>query len=420
MSKIYYIGNLYSNDSSDDKIFKLKCHTEPITVCDLNRERLKINEYDFAYLKDNLLDWKSKYSQIEDDRLVKILNNCDLNFYSSKQDYTPNFIFELVEDKDGYFYAREILTQNLFPVYEKNKEEIDYYYNFYNDSRLNKIFIYKNPKIAKVSYAFFTKEVASKNQINEYIAKNTKKSRISKHIKLVDKYANENVFNEKIILKEDIELEKQDEQTKLMEEIEFELSILKHFYKDLYNDFLKKYENICNENNLISPQKNDFIKLLSEIKFYLYLKEENIKDLDEFLNLNIQNYFNKLINNIELKKELTITDIDNLVEMILKNKDSYNINTQRKYLTKTSLLYLLVIKNSNNINETNLDNGYFKDNIKTVMFNIFTLKELGIIFDEFEINEFKDISIQNALNLIKKIDFDKANKDKVKLLTKEI
>ena len=106
--------------------------------------------------------------------------------------------------------------------------------------------------------------------------------------------------------------------------------------------------------------------------------------------------------------------------MILKNKDSYNINTQRKYLTKTSLLYLLVIKNSNNINETNLDNGYFKDNIKTVMFNIFTLKELGIIFDEFEINEFKDISIQNALNLIKKIDFDKANKDKVKLLTKEI
>ena len=419
MSKIYYIGNLYSNDSSDNKIFKLKCHTEPITVCDLNRERLKINEYDFAYLKDNLYDWKFKYSKIDDDKLIKVLDDCNLSIYRNSENL-PNFIFELVEDKDGYFYAREILTQNLFPVYEKDKEETEYYFNYYNDSKITKLFIYKNPKIAKVSYAFFTKEVASKNQINEYIAKNTKKSRITKHIKLVDKYTNENVFNEKIVLKEDIELEKQDELTKLMEEIEFELSILKHFYKDLYNDFLKKYENIRNENNLISPQKSDFIKLLSEIKFYLYLKEENIKDLDEFLNLNIQDYFNKLINKIELKKELTITYIDNLVEIILKNKDSYNVNTQRKYLTKISLLYLLVIKNSNNINETNLENGYFKDNIKTVMLNIFTLKELGIIFDEFEINELKDTSTSNVLNLIKKIDFDKTNKDKVKLLTKEI
>jgi len=419
MSKIYYIGNLYSNDSSDDKIFKLKCHTIPITVCDLTREYLKINTYDFDYLKNNLLDWKYKYSKINDDKLIKVLDDCNLSIYSNNGNL-PNFIFELVEDKDGYFYAREILTQKLFPIYEKDKDKIEYYFNYYNDSRINKLFIYENPKIAKISYAFFNKEVATKNQIDEYIAKNTKNSRINKHIKLVNKYANENVFNEKIVLKEDIELEKQDELTKLMEEIEFELSILKHFYKDLYNEFLKKYKNMCNENNLNSPQKNDFIKLLSEIKFYLYLKEENIKDLDEFLNLNIQDYFNKLINKIELKKELNITDIDNLVEMILKNKDSYNINTQRKHLIKISLLYLLVIKNSNNINETNLDNGYFKDNIKTVILNIFTLKELGIIFDEFEINEFKDTSITNVLNLIKKIEFDKVNKDKIKLLIKEI
>ena len=419
MSKIYYIGYLSTNDSKDTKIFKNIYSTHPIDFSILTKEKLKLSTYDYICFRNFLSEFENNYSIITDKKFIELEKKSDLTAYRH-MDNTPNFIFEIVKDIDGYSYAREILTQQLFPILTDEEIKKDIRFNYNNDNKLERIFTYENPKISKINYAFYHFEIATKNEANEYIAKNTKKTRINKHIKSVNKYYNENVFSEKIILKEDKQLEQQDEITKLMEEIEFELSVLKHYYKDLYDKFLKEYKNMCNENNLIKPQKSNFINLLSNIKFYLYLKEANIKNLDEFLNLNIQDYFNKLINKIELKKELTITDIDNLVEMILKNKDSYNINTQRKYLTKISLLYLLVIKNSNNINENDLDNGYFKDNIKTIIYNIIILKDLGIIFDEFEINELKDISMTNVINLIKKIDFDKANKDKVKLLTKEI
>ena len=415
MSKIYYIGNLSENKSKNEKIFKV-IYSKYMDISNLDRNTLKLSKADFNYLKAELQYWADNYSIITDEKFIKTLKESDFSFYKPK-DSTHTLIFEIVKDEDGFSYAREILTQKLFPLC--HDEEINYRYNFNNDYKLDAIYTYKNPKISKFSYAFELYKIATQNEVNEYIAKNTKKSKIAKHIKLVTRYYNENVFKENIILKEDKELEKQDEITKLMEEIEFELSILKHYYKDLYDEFLKEYKNLCNENNLVKPQKTDFIKLLSKIKFDLTLKEDNIKDLNEYLNLTIEDYFNKLINNIELKKELNIDDIDNLAEYILKNKEKYNINDQRRYLTKISLLYLLVIKDSNNINEDDLNNGYFKDNIKTIIYNITTLKDFGLIFNEFSVYELKDTSITNVLNLIKKIEFDKSNIAKTKLLTKE-
>lgn len=415
MPKIYYIGSLAKNYSKNEKIFKV-IYSKYMDISNLDRNILKLSKVDFNYLKNELQNWSDNYSIITDEKLIKTLKEHDFSFYKPK-DSTHTLIFEIVEDEDGFSYAREILTQKLFPLC--HDEEINYRYNFNNDYKLDAIYTYKNPKISKFSYAFELYKIATQNEVNEYIAKNTKKSKIAKHSKLVTRYYNENVFSEKIILKEDKILEQQDEITKLMEEIEFELSILKHYYKDLYDEFLKEYKNMCNENNLIKPQKSDFIKLLSKIKFDLTLKEDNIKDINEYLNLTIEDYFNKLINNIELKKELNIDDIDNLAEYILKNKEDYNVNTQRKYLTKISLLYLLIIKNSNNINEYDLNNGYFKDNIKTVVYNIISLKDLGIIMNDFLPYQLKDVSTTNIVNLIKEIDFDKCNKEKIKLLTKE-
>ena len=418
MSKIYYIGYLSTNDSKDTKIFKTIFSTHSIDVRLLNKEVLKLSSYEYICFRNFLTEFENNYSIITDKKFIDIVKKANLPAYRQK-DFTPNFIFEIVKDMDGYSYAREILTQRLFPLIDNEQTKENVRYNYNNDNKIDKIFTYENTKFAKINYAFYDFQTATQNEVNEYIAKNTKKSKVNKHIKLVNKYYNENVFKENIILKEDKELEKQDEITKLMEEIEFELSILKHYYKDLHDKFLKEYKNMCNENNLIKPQKNDFIKLLSNIKFDLSLKENNIKDINEYLNLTIEDYFNKIINNIELKKELKIDDIDNLVEMVLKSKDKYSINNQRKYLTKISLLYLLVIKDSNNINEYNLDNGYFKDNIKTVVYNIISLKDLGIIMNDFLPHELKDVSTTNIVNLIKGIDFDKCNKEKIKLLLKE-
>lgn len=416
MSKVYYIGKLYSNDSKDKQIFKNLYVTQEIAPYCLDIEKLKLSRVDFNYLKNFLNEFDNYYAIITEEKIIEIIKKANLPGYRTI-DKTPIFIFEIVKDVDGYSYGREIITQYLFPFCDNMN--LSFRYNYNDDYKLGRIYSYENPKMAKFSYAFDCCEVATQNQVNEYIVKNTKKSKIDKHNKLVTKYYNENVFKEKIILKEDRELEKQNELTKLMENIEFLLSLIKQIDKNLYNDFSKKYNSMCSENNLTMPQKSDFVRLLSNIKFHLSLKKNNIKDINEYLNTYIESYFNKLINKIELKEKLNIIDIDNLVELILKNKDEYSINTQRKYLIKISLLYLLVIKNLDNINEDNLKNGYFKDNIRTILYNIITLKDLGIIFDEFELNELTDTSITNVLNLIKKMDFDKANKEKIKLLIKE-
>lgn len=257
-----------------------------------------------------LTEFENNYSIITDEKFIDIVKKANLTAYRQK-DFTPNFIFEIVKDIDGYSYAREILTQRLFPLIdnEQTKENVRYDYN--NDNKIDKIFTYENPKFAKINYAFYYFQTATKNEVNEYIAKNNKKYKIAKHIKSITRYYNENSFKEKIILKEDI----------------------------------------------------------------------------------------------ELKKELNITDIDSLVEMILKSKDDYTIIDQRIILKKLSLLYVLIIKdNINNIDSSNLENSYFKENIKSIILSINELSENNII-EEASLDFSKLYSIEETLEIIKNINF---------------
>ena len=72
----------------------------------------------------------------------------------------------------------------------------------------------------------------------------------------------------------------------------------------------------------------------------------------------------------------------------------------------------------NNITEDALSEGYFKDNTKTIILNIITLIDLGLIKNNISIDELKDSSTTNVFNLIKKLEFNEIKNDEIKKLIK--
>ena len=419
--KVYYTGRFIKNNSNyiSSPTFKLKL-SSPLYqyVTKLDNENLKLNPDDFDYLKKYLNDWAHTYSEITDKELYRIFSTLSNNGFFTTNVNSPTIIFEIVEDIDGNFYGKEILSGYLFPL---RKDPITkFYYNYNNDYSIAAINLYKNENVARFAYILNNDGVASNDEVNDYLNLKKNTTRYNNHILDITKYYNKNVFNTEIILKEKKQNERQNEITKIMEDIEFVLVLLKQYNYNLYLKYNNRYKELCDKsiNSLdkcVFP-KTEFLYLLSNIKLSLLIKEQNCDNIIEYLNIIIENY----LNNNTKNDNITINDIDNFTEIFLKSKDDYDIQEQREILKKISLLYLLITKsNINNINEDSLNEGYFKDNIKSIILSVVTLIELGIVNNNISIDELKDTSITNIFNIIKKLEFNKLENNKIKKLIKQ-
>jgi len=410
--KIYYNGTIYkSNYSKIDELFKLEyqincSHKNKIIINTFN-----LNDEEFKYFKSNISKYNLDKKGIQDEKISKMLDKVEfyLSYYT-----TQGIIYEIVEDKEGNKYAKEILTGLLFPLgkyYDRN-----YFYSIVNDE-ITKEVTYTNYNLARFRTIVKQDGVASINEIDTYIndkgtttyGKNFKSNLKSLY--------NENVFNKEIILKETEELEKQDDATILMEDIEYIINLLKVKNIELYNKYYSEYRKLYigkNTNNIYIPKKRDFSNLLSKIKLSLLINDNKCNNITEFLDIAIENYFNKLINNKKIETNISLIDLDNFTDMFLKSKENYIVTEQREILKKINLLYILSIKyNINNIDSTNLVNSYFKENIKTTILNINELSENNII-DNVSLDFSKIYSLEETLDIIKNINFNE--KDIKKLI----
>lgn len=415
--KVYYCGKLIPSQAVTDT-FKTTLVKSSVYKSDLNRNTLRLNVEDFNYLRDKLHLWLHVYSGITDDKLIRILDSIP-NFLSTNFYHTTVIVYEIVEDVDGNKYGKELITGLLFPLYINPNSK--YFYGRGDNCNLELERTFTNTNIARFKYILKEDEVASINIVNEYLELQGNKGELNKFKKNITQLYNENVFKNEIILKDEEPLEKENEITKIMEDIEFILNLLKQYNRKLYIKHYEEYNNLCSANNdtqnYCVPNKKDYLNLLSNIKLSLLTTKENCDNVPEYLNnINIK-YFNKIINNEISINDININDVENIYDMFLKSKDKYSVEIQRDILKKLALLYVLVVKtNMDNINEFELENSYFKNSLKSVILQIDNLLKLEILDGNVQIDFSKNPNIKDTLEIIKNIEFNKLGKENIKKL----
>ena len=206
-----------------------------------------------------------------------------------------------------------------------------------------------------------------------------------------------------------------------MENIEFLIEQITDL--DEKKKFEEMYKEILEPSSLtVKPLSIEtLVTLESDIEFYLNFNKKNTDKLDNYLeNLKKQYLFNLMENNSE-KTNLTLSELDKINELFLKTKNNYSIVDQRKILKTISLIYLLeVIENKDEIDMKELENSYFKDNIKSIILGIKILESLDLIECDINLYLNDDISVYNVVNIIKKIKVKKINSEEYKKLIMKI
>ena len=186
---------------------------------------------------------------------------------------------------------------------------------------------------------------------------------------------------------------------------------------EIYEKFLIEYnELISSEDKVLTltPINLESLTLLEgKIEFYLeYSKKINNNILD-LLNDLKNEYLDNFQNNKDEVTKLTIIEIDKLNELFLKTKKEYSIKEQMQILKDITFLYIMEIIEDDNIKISDLENSYFKDNLKYAMIVIMSLVDNDIIKDDILINLENELNINNIYHIIKNIEFKKC-KQKLK------
>ena len=91
---------------------------------------------------------------------------------------------------------------------------------------------------------------------------------------------------------------------------------------------------------------------------------------------------NASVNAADAKTKITISDIDNITEKVLKAKSNYSYKEKNDILRHLALLYFFeVYENKDTVTTNELANSYITNNIKRIITIISVLLDEGIIKD---------------------------------------
>lgn len=370
--------------------------------------------------------------QIDDEEIIKILNK----EYSNTQHYYidnsayEEIIYERVEDQDGNIYAKELLTGSLFPIECDGAVET----KVYTVKRLvtnGSIVDYCDLTISSDSnhnnYARIEKivtdyKIASPNDVKNY---KTQFDSGFRHQKAKEKFLRKiredsmsntldsevEVYPIKPKKKEKRKRESQNITTKCMENIEYLIQKLKKVNLAKAKEFSEEYDQALNiedimQNKMVSEAA--LIALEAKLEFELmFAKGENTSLTDKLEELR-KEYLLHFVSETQEKTSITLDDLDKLMELFLKTKDSYSILEQRKILRNFASVYALEVKeNESEVTVERLQDSYFEDLKKSILLFINALVESGYVKDNI-ITELTDTeNTEEILNLIKNLEFKK-------------
>lgn len=271
----------------------------------------------------------------------------------------------------------------------------------------------------------FKPEVANKNEIEKYLnrfngfLKNGKKK---KFVQKITKLYNKNIFNSEIeiyvpvseVKKERIE---KDKINLKLENIEYLLMLLKQKNLEMYNKYIKEYAQLINSENeslTLTPLTIENLTILEgKIEYELNNFKRNADNILDLLHNLKTEYLENFQNKNEKTTKLSISDIDKLNESFLKIKSEYSVKEQLQIQKDIVFLYIMEIIEDDDIKLSDLENSYFKDNLKYVIIVILSLIDEDIIKDNIMINFEMELDLCNVYNIIKDIEFKKS-KQKIK------
>lgn len=211
--------------------------------------------------------------------------------------------------------------------------------------------------------------------------------------------------------KEKRKREIQNTTTKCMENIEYLIQKLKKVNPAKAKEFSEEYDHALNiedimQNKMVSEAA--LIALEAKLEFELmFSKGENTSLADKIEDLK-REYLSHFVSETQEKTSITLDDLDKLMELFLKTKDSYSILEQRKILRNFASLYALEVKeNESEVTVERLQDSYFEDLKKSILLFINALVESGYVKDNI-ITELTDTeNTEEILNLIKNLEFKK-------------
>lgn len=379
--------------------------------------------------------------QIDDEEIIKILNKEYSNtqhYYIDNSTY-EEIIYERVEDQDGNIYAKELLTGSIFPISCDGAVET----KVYTVKRLvtnGSIVDYCDLTISSdsnhVNYARIEKivtdyKIASPNDVENY---KTQFDGGFRHQKAKEKFLRKiredsmsntldsevEVYPIKPKKKEKRKRESQNITTKCMENIEYLIQKLKKVNLAKAKEFSEEYEHALNiedimQNKMVSEAA--LIALEAKLEFELmFAKGENTSLADKIEDLK-REYLSHFVSETQEKTSITLDDLDKLMELFLKTKDSYSILEQRKILRNFASVYALEVKeNESEVTVERLQDSYFEDLKKSILLFINALVESGYVKDNI-ITELTDTeNTEEILNLIKNLEFKKISLEDAKEL----
>ena len=394
------------------------------------------------------LDKGTKPTVCTDKNIIEIMENKFGSLFQSnvlKKLKFVDIIYELVVDENGNYYGREILTNQIFPIFSFDKNLInDYFvtssYRDFSDPycgygkekqiyfNIHRTLNFSN--MLRVGSMIFQQGYANKRELDDYlnsvrgIFKLVQRKVI---IGKINQIGDLNVFLEDVTYQEvspkkdntenkQVVREKQNKITAAMEAIEYLLSILKTSNKDLYIQYKKEYENLLQNKDLTY---HPLVMLEGKIEFSLSFQGKEADDIIEYLTNLTKETLSNLLLNSEKKTELTFEKINKINELFLKVKDKYDFVNQREVLKRLAFLYIMEIyENKEIITIDQLENSYFADNLKSIVICIKSLQELGLINCNYLIDIVEELSCKIVFDMIKNIEFRDLQEEQVKELVK--
>ena len=390
--KVYYKGNLIKNLLCPRKVLGQLSHSIMF-----NDKKIVIYE-DFVPLsiKDKLNYYS--FRKRNDDGILTINNPDIFNLFYQISSTSKELIFEIVEDINGNFYGKELITNCLFPIVSTNNFNCLLKWTLKNN--LVSIEDYKitltNPNLKEATRYLLdipehqnSLKPANQNEVTDYLNQFKKgfrhEQKLIKFQKQMQRLANQNIYSQETII---------------MENIEFLLLKLKKENSTSYELLNQEYQNILNSANTLTTTPlvlQTLISLEAKIEACFFNQRRNIISLLDYINKLVLEYLN------QKKTNLTFQDIFKLNDLFIKQKEEYSLVNQRLFQRNISILYFFELYEQKDILDIEeLNNTYIIDNLKTIIIVINTFQEENILTYDYYL-DLNNISLDSVINLIKSI-----------------
>ena len=338
----------------------------------------KIYKYLDKQEKDILSNYVKNHTNVDD---ALYIFKKYINFFDFDIPYIKEIVFEIIKDSEDNFYGKELITGRIFPIIQKDisiskcETHSKPYYVSYSDGIILTTFDKSKRYSSKVIYE--SPLIDSYGKIYNIKEKNGKLFAINKSNQvIVERKLGETDIIDLNINSYSNNLSKGFIYLDYMKDISAN-ELLDYYNRNRYCSYSHKFEKLINQ----LADRNVYIKSLyyehsNSMILKIYTNSISDMELDHYVKTKSYKALNNLKDGNYYDSELTVKDIDKIVEIVkLRNLD---------YTYYISFLYLLCLFNQDSIYE--IKNSYISDYTNDIMVLIKRLKKDNIISDTSEIS----------------------------------